>query len=54
MLAPALVANRGFMGWSLATLTTSIGFLGVLVFLPTYLQAAAGLSPRPRGWRCCC
>ncbi|MFF4776302.1 MFS transporter [Microtetraspora fusca] len=49
VLAPALVANRGFMGWSLATLTTSIGFLGVLVFLPTYLQAAAGLSPSAAG-----
>ncbi|WP_443156863.1 MFS transporter [Nonomuraea sp. KM88] len=49
VLAPALVANRGFMGWSLATLTTSIGFLGVLVFLPTYLQAAAGLSASAAG-----
>lgn len=44
VLSPQLVANRGFMGWSLATLTTSIGFLGVLVFLPTYLQAATGMS----------
>ncbi|WP_226899673.1 MFS transporter [Nonomuraea phyllanthi] len=49
VLAPSLVANRGFLGWSLATLTTSIGFLGVLVFLPTYLQAAAGLSPASAG-----
>ena len=49
VLSPALVANRGFLGWSLATLTTSIGFLGVLVFLPTYLQAAAGLSPAGAG-----
>src|SRR5690606_2762113 len=49
VLAPALVANRGFLGWSLATLTTSIGFLGVLVFLPTYLQAAAGLSASAAG-----
>ncbi|GII84724.1 MFS transporter [Sphaerisporangium siamense] len=48
VLAPSLVANRGFLGWSLATLTTSIGFLGVLVFLPTYLQAA-GLSPAAAG-----
>ncbi|WP_220446628.1 MFS transporter [Nonomuraea deserti] len=48
VLAPDLVANRGFVGWSLATLTTSIGFLGVLVFLPTYLQAA-GLSPSAAG-----
>ncbi|MEU4805182.1 MFS transporter [Actinosynnema sp. NPDC023587] len=49
VLAPELVANRGFLGWSLATLTTSVGFLGVLVFLPTYLQAAAGLSPAASG-----
>ncbi|MEU5726102.1 MFS transporter [Micromonospora sp. NPDC047738] len=49
VLEPALVTNRGFLGWSLATLTTSIGFLGVLVFLPTYLQAAAGLSPLAAG-----
>ncbi|WP_083733819.1 MFS transporter [Actinomadura sp. CNU-125] len=49
VLAPALLADRGFMGWSLATLTTSIGFLGVLVFLPTYLQSAADLSPAAAG-----
>jgi MFS family permease len=49
VLAPALTANRGFLGWSLATLTTSIGFLGVLVFLPTYLQVATGLSPAVAG-----
>lgn len=45
MLAPSLVANYGFLGWSLATLTTSIGFLGALVFLPSYLQAVSGFSP---------
>ncbi|MEV4222239.1 MFS transporter [Nonomuraea sp. NPDC049725] len=49
VLAPSLVANRGFLGWSLATLTTSIGFLGVLVFLPTYLQATGGFSPAAAG-----
>ncbi|ONI66791.1 arabinose ABC transporter permease [Kribbella sp. ALI-6-A] len=49
VLAPALVANRQFMAWCLATVTTSIGFLGVLVFLPTYLQAAAGSSPAVAG-----
>ncbi|WP_079315987.1 MFS transporter [Microbispora sp. GKU 823] len=49
VLAPSLVANRGFMGWSLATLTTSIGFLGALVFLPTYLQSVGGLSPAAAG-----
>ncbi|HEY1179165.1 MAG TPA: MFS transporter [Phytomonospora sp.] len=49
VLAPSLVSNRPFLGWSTATLTTSIGFLGALVFLPTYLQAAAGLSPAEAG-----
>ncbi|WP_219518758.1 MFS transporter [Nonomuraea ceibae] len=49
VLAPSLVANRGFLGWGLATLTTSIGFLGVLVFLPTYLQTTGGFSPAAAG-----
>ncbi|GAA1559389.1 MFS transporter [Kribbella hippodromi] len=49
VLAPELVGNRRFMAWCLATLTTSIGFLGVLVFLPTYLQAAAGHNPVTAG-----
>lgn len=49
MLAPELVSHRGFMGWCLATLTTSIGFLGALVFLPTYLQAVAGSAPAAAG-----
>lgn len=49
VLAPELLADRGFMGWCLATLTTSVGFLGALVFLPTYLQAAAGHSPATAG-----
>ncbi|HIW62939.1 MAG TPA: MFS transporter, partial [Candidatus Stackebrandtia excrementipullorum] len=49
VLAPLLVANRAFMGWSMATLTTSIGFLGALVFLPTYLQAAGDMSPAASG-----
>ncbi|MGZ0147406.1 MFS transporter [Kribbella sp. WER1] len=48
VLSPVLVANRAFLGWSLATLTTSIGFLGVLVFLPTYLQAT-GMSAAAAG-----
>ncbi|PRY63311.1 MFS transporter [Knoellia remsis] len=49
LLAPELVSDRGFMGWCLATLTTSIGFLGALVFLPTYLQAVAGQTPAAAG-----
>ncbi|UFU05349.1 MFS transporter [Ruania halotolerans] len=49
VLAPELIHHRGFMGWCLGTLTTSIGFLGVLVFLPTYLQTAAHLTPASAG-----
>ena len=49
ILAPELVGHRAFMGWCLATLTTSIGFLGALVFLPTYLQTAAGSTPIKAG-----
>lgn len=49
ILARELVAHRGFMGWCLATLTTSIGFLGVLVFLPTYLQSVSGYTPIAAG-----
>ncbi|QRN80863.1 MAG: MFS transporter [Nocardiopsis sp. BM-2018] len=49
VLAPALVADPAFLGWRLATLTTSVGFLGVLVFLPSYLQTASGLSPAVAG-----
>lgn len=45
VLAPSLLTNHGFLGWSLATLTTSIGFLGALVFLPSYLQAVSEFSP---------
>ncbi|WP_282090027.1 hypothetical protein [Streptomyces tendae] len=45
VLDPALIANRGFLGWSLATLTTSVGFLGVLVFLPTSPSTRIGSSP---------
>ncbi|WP_219995989.1 MFS transporter, partial [Brevibacterium aurantiacum] len=50
ILAPELVAHRGFVGWCLATLTTSIGFLGVLVFLPTYLQSVSGYTPIAAGF----
>ncbi|MGA8113131.1 MAG: MFS transporter [Actinocatenispora sp.] len=39
-----LLRDRRFLGWSLGTLVTSVGFLGVLVFLPTYLQ---GVSHAP-------
>ncbi|MEU0240949.1 MFS transporter [Nocardiopsis sp. NPDC006198] len=45
----ALVRNGPFMAWCLATLTTSVGFLGVLVFLPTYLQGVQGVSAQTAG-----
>ncbi|WP_239647973.1 MFS transporter [Nocardiopsis ganjiahuensis] len=45
----SLVGNGRFMAWCLATLTTSIGFLGVLVFLPTYLQGVQGASAQTAG-----
>lgn len=45
----SLVGNGRFMAWCLATLTTSIGFLGVLVFLPTYLQGVQGASAQAAG-----
>lgn len=44
-----LVRDPRFLGWNLATLTTSVGFLGVLVFLPTYLQGASGASAQGAG-----
>jgi predicted MFS family arabinose efflux permease len=45
----SLVRDGRFMAWCLATLTTSIGFLGVLVFLPTYLQGVQGASAQAAG-----
>ncbi|PSK84182.1 sugar phosphate permease [Murinocardiopsis flavida] len=45
----SLVRNRRFMAWCLGTLTTSVGFLGVLVFLPTYLQGVNGASAGTAG-----
>jgi MFS transporter len=44
-----LVRNLPFMGWCLGTLATSIGFVGVLVFLPTYLQGVDGVSASEAG-----
>ncbi|MDJ1131613.1 MFS transporter [Streptomyces iconiensis] len=44
-----LVRDPRFLGWNLATLTTSVGFLGVLVFLPTYLQGVNGASAQAAG-----
>ncbi|WP_436889604.1 MFS transporter [Nocardiopsis dassonvillei] len=44
-----LVRDGRFMAWCLSTLTTSVGFLGVLVFLPTYLQGVQGVSAQTAG-----
>ncbi|MGW7516439.1 MFS transporter [Streptomyces sp. NPDC054796] len=44
-----LVRNRPFLGWLLAALTMSIGTVGVLVYLPTYLQGAGGLTAGESG-----
>ncbi|GLY77872.1 MFS transporter [Actinoallomurus iriomotensis] len=44
-----LIRNRPFMGWCLGTLATSIGFVGVLVFLPTYLQGVNGVPASESG-----
>jgi MFS family permease len=49
VLALALVGNPRFMGWCLGTVFTSVGFVGVLVFLPTYLQGVAGTSAEAAG-----
>ncbi|WP_084161356.1 MFS transporter [Nocardia sp. BMG51109] len=49
VLDPGLVRNPGFMGWVLSTLTTVIGFLGALVYLPTFLQSVGGMSSGTAG-----
>ncbi|WP_424187250.1 MFS transporter [Actinokineospora sp. G85] len=45
----ALVRDRPFLGWLIAALTTAIGTVGVLVYFPTYLQGAGGLSAGAAG-----
>ncbi|QQB14360.1 MFS transporter [Brevibacterium casei] len=49
ILAADLVREPRYMAWCLATVTTSVGFLGILVFLPTYLRAVAEQSPATAG-----
>lgn len=44
-----LVRNRPFLGWLLAALAMSVGTVGVLVYLPTYLQGAGGLTAGEAG-----
>lgn len=44
-----LMRNARFMGWCLGTVFTSVGFVGILVFLPTYLQGVTGASAESAG-----
>ncbi|MCX4822393.1 MFS transporter [Streptomyces sp. NBC_01142] len=44
-----LVRDRRFMGWTLGAMSTAGGATGILVFLPTYLQGAGGLSAGDAG-----
>lgn len=44
-----LLRRRGFMGWLLAAITMSIGFGGVLNFLPSYLQDPVGMTAASTG-----
>jgi MFS family permease len=45
----SLLRQRRFQGWLLAAITMSIGFGGVLNFLPSYLQAPVGLTAANAG-----
>ncbi|QFZ21452.1 MFS transporter [Saccharothrix syringae] len=45
----SLLGDRRFAGWLVAALTTAVGTAGVLVYLPTYLQSAGGVSPGDTG-----
>ncbi|WP_219823087.1 MFS transporter [Nocardia nova] len=49
LLDPSLMRNRQFIGWVLSALTTSVGFLGVLVYLPTYLQSVGDMDSAATG-----
>ncbi|MFD3515317.1 MFS transporter [Streptomyces sp. NPDC058657] len=44
-----LLRGGPFTGWLLAALTTAVGTVGVLVYLPTYLQGAGGFSAGDAG-----
>jgi len=45
----ALLRNRPFVGWLLAGLAPAVGTAGLLVYLPTYLQGAGGLTAQVAG-----
>ncbi|MEU9603180.1 MFS transporter [Streptomyces sp. NPDC048057] len=44
-----LIRNRRYTAWCVATLVTSIGFMGTLTFLPTYFQGASGATATGAG-----
>ena len=45
----SLLRQRTFMGWLLAATTMSVGFGGILAFLPSYLQDPVGLTAADTG-----
>jgi MFS family permease len=45
----SMLRKRRFMGWLLAAITMSVGFGGILAFLPSYLQDPAGLTASSTG-----
>jgi EmrB/QacA subfamily drug resistance transporter len=49
VLELALLRGGPFTGWLLAALTTALGTVGVLVYLPTYLQGAGTFSAGDAG-----
>ncbi|WP_433548126.1 MFS transporter [Streptomyces sp. CA-294286] len=44
LLDLALIRHRGFMGWIVGGTAIAMGSSGVMIFFPTYLQGASGLS----------
>jgi MFS family permease len=49
LLNLALLHQHRFMGWLLAAITMSVGFGGILAFLPSYLQDPVGMSASRAG-----
>jgi hypothetical protein len=49
MLDLGLVRNRGFMGWIVGGTAIAIGSSGVMIYFPTYLQGANGLTASGAG-----
>nr|WP_244316125.1 MFS transporter [Streptomyces albidochromogenes] len=49
MLDLALLRDRRFMGWIVGATSVAVGSSGVMIFFPTYLQGANGLSAGDAG-----